>query len=216
MYTAHTGKICISFIIITLAVFFDSCKSTEKETDIQAITELAMEMGDEISARGQQVLSSRLLAAIDSGGVGHALQFCNLHAYPILDSVQRETGASIKRVSDRWRNPNDAPDSLEQSILNDFSGLLAEGGVPDARVVMADDAHMLYARPIMLGAPLCLSCHGVPGEDIAAEHALLIGALYPNDRAIGHKIGDLRGMWSIRLEKTRLQQMLDERETTRQ
>lgn len=201
---------------MALAVAFFSCKSTEKETDTEAIAELAMELGDEISARGQQELSSRLLAAIDSGGVGHALQFCNVHAFPIIDTVQRETGASIKRVSDRWRNPNDAPDSLEQSILKDFSNLLAEGGAPEARVVEADDAHLLYARPIVLGAVLCLNCHGIPGEDIAAEHALLISELYPNDRATGHKMGDLRGMWSIRLEKDRLQLMLDEREATRQ
>lgn len=214
MFTAHPGRIYISFIIITLAVLFDSCKSTEKESDLVAITELAMELGDEISARGQQALSSRLMAAIDSVGVGHALQFCNVHAYPILDSVQRETGASVKRVSERWRNANDAPDSLEQSILNDFSGLLANGDMPEARVVMADDAHVLYARPIMLGVPLCLNCHGIPGEDITAENALLIGELYPNDRATGHKKGDMRGMWSIRLEKARLQQMLEEREAT--
>jgi hypothetical protein len=25
--------------------------------------------------------------------------------------------------------------------------------------------------------------------------------LYPEDKAIGHKIGDLRGMWSIRIPK---------------
>jgi hypothetical protein len=46
---------------------------------------------------------------------------------------------------------------------------------------------------------MCLNCHGQPGTDISAETQKALAELYPNDLAIGHKIGDLRGMWSIRI-----------------
>ena len=44
---------------------------------------------------------------------------------------------------------------------------------------------------------LCLRCHGEPGPDISAEDLALIQRLYPQDKATGFKLGQLRGAWRI-------------------
>jgi len=46
-----------------------------------------------------------------------------------------------------------------------------------------------------------LNCHGEPGKEISEETLQKLNELYPEDKAIGHQIGDLRGMWSIKIPK---------------
>jgi hypothetical protein len=48
---------------------------------------------------------------------------------------------------------------------------------------------------------MCLSCHGSVGKDIAPETTAKLTQLYPQDLATGYALGDLRGMWSLRLPK---------------
>ena len=40
--------------------------------------------------------------------------------------------------------------------------------------------------------PLCLSCHG---SELAPDIATQITDLYPEDRAVGFEVGDLRGVF---------------------
>lgn len=59
------------------------------------------------------------------------------------------------------------------------------------------DGSTSFIAPIVLGNPLCLQCHGTPGEDIDPETLASIQKFYPNDKATGFKLGDLRGLWRI-------------------
>jgi len=47
----------------------------------------------------------------------------------------------------------------------------------------------------------CLVCHGTIGKEMAAKTNATIKSFYPNDLAIGFQEGDLRGIWSIVLER---------------
>jgi hypothetical protein len=45
----------------------------------------------------------------------------------------------------------------------------------------------------------CLACHGSPKQfDVAV--ADLLREKYPDDRAVGYKVGDLRGAVSVRVK----------------
>jgi hypothetical protein len=44
---------------------------------------------------------------------------------------------------------------------------------------------------------MCLKCHGTPGQEIQTETLKRIQQLYPNDKAIGYGVNEVRGMWSI-------------------
>jgi hypothetical protein len=52
-----------------------------------------------------------------------------------------------------------------------------------------------YVEPILLQSP-CLACHG---DALAPEVAARIGELYPEDRAVGFQVGDLRGVFWVEL-----------------
>ena len=70
-------------------------------------------------------------------------------------------------------------------------------GVPTVKVFRpssSDEIH--FFKPILLQA-MCLNCHGSPGEHIQAPTLARIQQLYPNDRAVNFKEGDLRGVWHI-------------------
>ncbi len=168
------------------------------------IFEAAMKLGGQIADETQKTLGSQLQQAVKSDGVPGAIQYCNLQAYPLVDSLQQKYAASIKRVTSKPRNPDNAPDSLEQVIFDAYQ-YNHENGQPLAENLQAvgKDTY-LYNKPIMIGNPLCLACHGPVGEGITKEHYEVIKELYPHDQAINYKMGELRGMWSIRLSKKEL------------
>jgi hypothetical protein len=46
---------------------------------------------------------------------------------------------------------------------------------------------------------LCLNCHGEPGQDITAETLRAINTHYPEDKAIGYRANQLRGIWVVEM-----------------
>lgn len=59
-------------------------------------------------------------------------------------------------------------------------------------VALGDDRRG-YVEPILL-QPLCLTCHGA---SLAPELQSRIDELYPDDRATGFEVGDLRGVFWV-------------------
>jgi hypothetical protein len=46
-----------------------------------------------------------------------------------------------------------------------------------------------------------LKCHGKPGSQITQKTYDKILEFYPNDKAIGYDVNEVRGIWSIEFEK---------------
>ncbi len=44
---------------------------------------------------------------------------------------------------------------------------------------------------------MCLNCHGTAGVQVKENTLAKIHQLYPEDRAMNFKEGDLRGVWHI-------------------
>ncbi len=153
--------------------------------------------GRAIAKASFEALSQQLTKAMAEGGVSHALSFCHENAYPITDSLSATYRVRIRRVAERYRNPENAPQAQEQTLLNGFAALKAQGvdlKTVDTAVVLAP-GRVLFAKPILL-QPQCMVCHGNVGESDYRE----IRRLYPGDRAVGFSPGDFRGMWAIYFE----------------
>jgi hypothetical protein len=65
--------------------------------------------------------------ALQNGGIDSALQYCNLRAYPITDSLSLVHQASIKRVSTKVRNPRNKADELATFMVKGFGIDVSEG-----------------------------------------------------------------------------------------
>ncbi len=166
------------------------------------ILESAKKRGNELSTLAQKSLGAKLKSAMKSGGVPHAIEFCNLMAIPTMDSLTTTYGAEIKRVSFKNRNEKNIPNTLEAEILEAYAYNVAkELPITEAVQMMEDGYNVLYTKPIRINNPLCLNCHGTLGSQTSDSNYALIKSLYPKDSAINYKLNELRGMWSITLSK---------------
>ena len=146
----------------------------------------------------RRTLESHLAA----GGSAQAMAACADTAQLLTEAIGKKHALDIRRVSDRRRNPLDEPDGFERSVLKKFSDALRETTLTDTSeysgVVLEDGKRVLrYMKPIrILG--MCTACHGEPSRmDRAVMN--VITDRYPDDRATGYAIGELRGAVSTRV-----------------
>ncbi|PVY41217.1 Tll0287-like domain-containing protein [Pontibacter virosus] len=186
----------------------NSPQQDREEDKAGTVTALSAEQLEQYRQQGRSItktsfdtLSHNLMRAMQQGGPLNALQFCNIEAYPLTDSLSAQFDAHIRRTSAQYRNPDNKPDAQEEALLTAFSNWKEQGrdlSQADTLVMLADD-QVLFAKPILL-QPQCQACHGVPGETLTKELQAEIQKLYPEDRATGFRPGDLRGMWAIRFQ----------------
>lgn len=175
------------FIIVITLLFF-SCNSkieVEKYNQIQ-------KKGYEISGQTQAVLLANVGQAIQTGGSLYAVEFCNLKASPIVDSLNESNNCFISRISVKNRNPENI---LKTKTDEALWSIFEKGTLKDT--VIYESKKFIYYRPIKTALPACLKCHGEPGTDIEGATLKKIQHLYPADLATGYKLNDFRGLWKI-------------------
>lgn len=173
----------------------------KRVTEAEIIQE-AMIWGDSITQEAQKQLISNLEKAISEQGVPTAIEFCNVKALPLLTEMGKVYSVQIKRVSNRARNAADLPTEEERPILEAYEYNAENGVKSDPNIQKFEKGEvLLYTKPITIPNGMCLSCHGEPVKEISKETLSKLDELYPKDLAKGHKIGDLRGMWSLRIPK---------------
>jgi len=177
-----------SFLII-------SC-STEKEKEQKALMEDATIAGDKITTVAFQSLSGHLKGAMATGGIEKAINYCNIKAIPLTDSISGQFDVNIRRTSVKLRNPANSPDSLEQIMLNLYQDLADMRKPLVGKALLTRNNDVRYFAPITM-QPQCLQCHGTVGEQVTDNTYTLIKSRYPADQATGYEAGQLRGIWSV-------------------
>lgn len=155
-----------------------------------------LSLGDSISAHTQSVLLKNVAQQIKKGGVENALEYCHINASSLTDSLARIYSGKIWRLSDKNRNSNNTiQTAIDQKAWKEFSQNNVMSGV-----VLQDSEEVFYYKPIRLGMPTCLKCHGIEDEDISAKTLSVIKQKYPEDKATGYSLEELRGMWKIKIK----------------
>ncbi|MFD0933551.1 DUF3365 domain-containing protein [Psychroflexus salinarum] len=144
-------------------------------------------------------LGKNLMGAIQKEGVLHALSFCNVQAMPLTDSMSTKHNATIKRVSDKYRNPKNEANEEELKYISLYKQILENGEEPEP-IVVEENEKVNFYYPIVTN-DMCLKCHGTPDKEIQSETYERIKTLYPKDKAIGYNVNEVRGMWSINFDK---------------
>ncbi len=176
-------------IIAYAAILLISCNS--KRISEETYTEF-QKKGNEISNMAQSVLLANVGQAMQTGGSLYAVEFCNLEASNIVDSLNNINNCVISRVSDKNRNPeNQLKSSTEMNLWQIFRN----GNTIDT--IIQEQKKLVFYKPIKTGLPACLKCHGQPGTEIEPSTHDKIQLLYPADLATGYKLNDFRGLWKI-------------------
>jgi len=196
----------ILLVLSLLGIGLTSCNTSEKPTETEEETPLPSEesMPDtlvhqeakKISQEAFAALSGALQKAIAEGGVINALDVCKTQANTLTGDVGKTNNAEVKRIAIRYRNPENAVNGTEMQLFEDWSAQISRKEEP-AAVVLHEGENRIWYGAIRIGNPLCLQCHGEPGKDIAEATLAQLRSSYPDDRATGFAMGDLRGAWKI-------------------
>jgi hypothetical protein len=180
-------------IATALVIGLSLATATAAEPDtawVEQSRALATQLGGQLKAE--------LSAAIAQGGPVAAVDVCYTRAREIALQLSQSSGARVGRTALRVRNPGNAPDGLERSVLEQFSADLGSGPVDRPleavfEIRRGDAVERRYMRAIPTDA-LCLTCHG---KTLAPELAAVIARNYPGDQATGFEQGQLRGAFSV-------------------
>ena len=156
------------------------------------------EIGLEYALSTKKILGQNLMGTIQKKGTLEALAFCNIQAMPLTDSMSVKYNATIKRVSDKNRNPNNKANAEELVYIAQFKKEMAANKESKPVVVDKGDKVQFY-YPIPTNT-MCLQCHGKP-ENIKPEVRAKTLKLYPQDLAVGYGENEVRGIWSITFDK---------------
>ncbi|MCV6620689.1 MAG: DUF3365 domain-containing protein [Cellvibrionaceae bacterium] len=162
--------------------------------------EQALEFNQTISKALAGKLKKRLMAAVKSGGLEAGIAQCKIAAPEISQQLQEEHPQvliSAGRTSLKTRNENNQASSWQAEQLQAFDRIKSKGREAGVRYRVLESKGKL-AIESMSPIPtqgLCLNCHG---SQLNPSLSAKLNELYPNDKATGYSLGDIRGAFVIR------------------
>lgn len=200
----------ITTIFVFAALVLDSC--TNKKVPNQVNNEIEkvidkveqhdvnyLQIGKEIALETKSNLAKHLVMAIGEKGPDGAIEFCNINAIPITDSMSLVLEANIKRVSDQPRNSKNQANEAELAYIKKWKEAKA-AGQEQPPLLTQFDKKMVGYYPIITNQ-MCMQCHGKPNIDVNMATLTKIKKLYPTDKAIGYSENEIRGIFVVEMNK---------------
>jgi hypothetical protein len=136
-------------------------------------------------------LMARLSKELAADGPARAIGVCKQVAPEIARDVGQRRNVRIGRTSWKLRNPQNAGPPWTKLLLHDK---------PDTpRLAAGRDGRLGVTLPIRVATP-CLTCHG-PEASIDPAVRKQLRANYPDDQAVGFRVGDLRGWFWVEVPR---------------
>ncbi|MEZ5003033.1 MAG: DUF3365 domain-containing protein [Chitinophagales bacterium] len=197
-------KYTLTITILSLTLLL-GCTEKKHKTSDDALTPAQKEevnyiaKGLEYVVNTQALLAGNLMSAIQEKGTVEAIEFCNIEAIPLTDSLVKDIEMTIKRVSDQPRNPNNRANEDELAYIQKGKEALKN----DQNIMpflKEHDEKMTVYYPIFTHG-LCMQCHGSTTDAIQPEVLAKLNQLYPDDEATGYSENELRGIWVVEMNK---------------
>ena len=188
--------------ILPGSIFLSALIASSAQADVQAdnLQTLLNQSRQAAKTLGME-LKQTLQMSMKKKGPIDSISVCNRKAPEITARVSLEKNVKVARTSLKVRNPDNKPDAWEENVLKDFEKR-KDQGEPVKQMEYFEltkrngENVFRYMKAIPTGE-VCLTCHG---ENIAEPLADKIHNLYPDDRATGFNIGDLRGAFTVTIE----------------
>ena len=159
--------------------------------------QLVNETRGAIKALGSE-LKATLQSSMKSEGPVKAISVCNVQAPKLAQKVSAEKGMEVGRTSLKTRNPLNAPDPWELSVLEQFEHRKAEGEalktIEYSEIVQHNGNRVFRYMKAIPTDDVCLMCHG---KQIPENLSTQLEKLYPDDQATGFSKGDIRGAFTV-------------------
>lgn len=190
-------------LFIALMLAASGVASITQAAGVDADIQARVDAANTVTGDFLKQLGGTMMREMKAGGPVAAMKVCRDVAPTIANDVSLDKGWKVTRVGTRVRNPMlGMPDVWEQVILKAFEDRAAKGeqfNVMTHYEVVEEPAgkFLRYMKAIGV-APQCVACHG-SAEQIAKPVRTRLESLYPHDKAVDYKPGDLRGAVSIKL-----------------
>lgn len=165
------------------------------ETDTEARSKASLAVIKQFAGS----LQAELKGAMQASGPVAAIAVCSEKAPAIAARHAAETGWEVGRTSLKYRNPDNAPDDWERAVLQSFERRKAAGEditkMVQAEFTEQDGKKVFRFMKAIPTVEICLNCHG--GDTVKPEVAAKLAEFYPDDKARGFSVGDIRGAFTI-------------------
>ncbi|MFZ5519067.1 MAG: Tll0287-like domain-containing protein [Candidatus Zhuqueibacterota bacterium] len=193
-------SLILSIMLVCGAVILGCSQQSQKLTAAQESK--IREIGESSALELMKNLRKHLVEAMNQGGAVEAIEVCASQAIPITEEVQSllQKPIQLKRTSFKFRNPFNAPDSLEALALKYFEASLQQNKtLPEYYIqpVFAAQEYRYY-KPMTMDKP-CLSCHASP-QTMDPKIAQILSENYPNDKAVDYQLNDFRGLVRVSIK----------------
>ena len=143
-------------------------------------------------------LKGELMASMKASGPVVSIDVCKDKAPIIAKSLSDKYGWEIARTSLKLRNPTNFPDAWETKVLEQFDARKKSGESVKPMAYFSEveehgENKFRFMKAIPVAKP-CLVCHG---ENINTDILTKLQSTYPEDKATGYKLGDVRGAFTI-------------------
>lgn len=152
----------------------------------------AVKTGDAAAAALLKTLGGNLKKHLEAGGPSDALTFCSTQAITLAHDTDKALGenVSVKRITLQPRNLGNAAEGTDKAVLEALQALNRNGvELPSYLIKKSEDGYRYY-KPLVIDKPVCLKCHGTEVDPALKTQ---IDKTYGDDRAMGYRMGDLRG-----------------------
>ena len=149
-----------------------------------------------------KTLKMNMKKSMKRDGVVGAAKFCAEKANILESNLNGRypKGTSVRRITLNPRNPKNTAMDDDKIILEEFATMLEEGkSLPKMKLVKIEEGHYKVYKPMTMGKA-CIKCHGDVSQ-INKEAYAIIKEHYPNDKAVGYKVGDFRGAFVAEIIK---------------
>ena len=173
--------------------------SQKRDAELKSVVKI----GDRGSKMLLQTLGKNMKKRLADGGVMSALDFCSNEAFTLTENVNKKlpNGVRVKRISAKYRSPANKASTKELAILASFEKMKEMNIILPKHLIEKVDNHTYkYYKPLFIKKQICLECHGdIKNIDIKRA----IASRYPLDKALGYKMGDLRGAIIVTVDKSK-------------
>jgi len=195
----NTISITLSGLLLILGL--NGCSNNEKINIENEVTPFSakekketIEISKEVLKGFMKTFKPTLKAVLKDMEAPEAISMCTHNQSVNNYSKTLPKGISLRRITSKTRNENHiAKTELESKTLHEMDIL------KKPIIKKVNNNYFQFYKPLIV-KQACLKCHGSI-EQIGETSLSIIKKNYPNDKAIGYKTGDVRGVFLVDIIK---------------
>jgi hypothetical protein len=186
-------------VVLSLACSQESDQADQAQISRDKESLAAQAAAEALIGRYEAALKRELITALAAEGPVAAISVCSEKAPALTEMFSRGGLLTIRRVSDRYRNPANAADPELERLIEQFKATPRDPDLTHSVWSERTDGHWFsYRKAIRTELP-CLRCHG-DQQGLAEGVAEVLAQRYPADRATGYAPREIRGLFVVEMK----------------